>query len=180
MKQNYIILALVAAAGVVIYVITKKVKKIDLTQQIKKGLKAVYDKDKLAAKRIEQIYRLETAHFKSEQFKKTGTAGMTAPILDPSIFWGWKSLSNFINDKKLNPSDFVIGYSKKIGGKMFNYIRFKKPFFAPLFMYYYFKMYDYDYGRWFSKNDTEKKKYMLNIEKVTPKFYNEFVENDSA
>lgn len=180
MKKEHIIIILVGAAVLIVYIVSKKTKKISLVKQIKKGLKRVYDKDKLAAKRIEQIYRLETAHFKSKQFKNTGTPGMVATNLDPNSFFGWSSLEKFAKDQKLLASDFLIGYSKKIGDKMFDYIQFKKPILMPMFMYFYFRLYKWNYGRWFSKSETEQKKYMQDVEKVTPKFYNEFVKDDSS
>lgn len=50
-----------------------------------------YGKD--IAANVERIYRLETNHFKSDQFKKTGSAGMLS--FSPFYPYGWNSLKEF-------------------------------------------------------------------------------------
>lgn len=69
----------------------KKMHTIDsFTDAIKLIRKIGINKE--TAKKVEQIYRLETSHFKSTQYKNTGSAGMES--FGKAPYYGW-SAQNF-------------------------------------------------------------------------------------
>lgn len=68
---------------------TTQTNNFDLTDA-KNGLRKVYDQyGAEISKTVEKMYRLETTHFKSEQYRLTGTPGMEAPRGAKGPYYGW-------------------------------------------------------------------------------------------
>ena len=73
----------------------------DVYQGLKR-VKNIYGKD--YAKKIEQVFRLETGHFKSSQFKNGFSGGMVAS--KNTFPYGWSSLEKFARENSILPSKF--------------------------------------------------------------------------
>lgn len=62
------------------------------------------------SRKVEKVFRLESAHFTSGQFRKTYSAGMTAVKDKPFFPFGWSSLATWVNlnPELAQPSDFYL------------------------------------------------------------------------
>ncbi|UII28971.1 M23 family metallopeptidase [Fulvivirga maritima] len=143
-----------------------------------KALKHIYDKyGEEMSIIIERMYRDETAHFTSLQYRKTGTGGMEAHGAAP--YYGWSS--NFFT---LNPDFEPIGLTSFFEGKGKSglggnqQVKNRKKHFIVMpsviaameYKAYYIKKYNGDYARWHSTEETAKKAYQKYLEKISPKF----------
>lgn len=94
------------------------------------------------AKIIERIYRLETAHFTSGQFKKSNSAGMLAH--GNNYPYGWAAQRNlWDNDYSMRPVGIV---TFNVGGKDFKYLQFANFYAGARALGEYLKK--YRPGRW--------------------------------
>lgn len=74
------------------------------------------------AKKIEQIFRLETGHFESGQFKEGNSPGMVAT--KSTYPFGWRSLDEFALANSIDGHKFGIGRTFVVDGKNFRYVTF--------------------------------------------------------
>jgi len=104
------------------------------------------------AQTVEKMARLETNHFKSSQFKLTGTAGMEAGA------WG-----KYLPDVKqtIMLKDPVLGMRPFL---VWNPMEFF------IFLAEYIKRYNGNYGRWNSTNPDKQKKYIATVNTVKSRF----------
>lgn len=120
-------------------------------------------------KKIEQIYRLETANFKSTQFLKTGTGGMESFGKQP--FYGWNKA--FFNKY---PKYKIVGTyttpENKTGIKK-TFLIWNNIEAAMFYMADYLTK--YPAARWFSTNTNEQGKYTAVLNTITPKHANKIV-----
>ena len=107
-------------------------------------------KGKKRAALIERIMREETAHFTSEQYKKTGSAGME--------YGKWSNLPNS-----------VIGKVKMRDNKtkiLKTFIVWNNVYDFCIYLSDYIDRYDGDWGRWNSTNPAVKYNYKVRVNKV--------------
>lgn len=71
------------------------------------------------ANMVERIYRLETRHFKSEQYLNTFGAGMLK--FGNNFPYGWTSMKNLWDKSENRPIGF---YPMTVSGKIYTYIKF--------------------------------------------------------
>jgi hypothetical protein len=178
-KENnlFIWLGLMAAGGALLGLIKPSVsldlknENPDFVADIKSGLDEVsknYGAD--FAKKIEQLLRLETNHFKSQQFKIGNTAGMEAQTLN--FPFGWSSLNEYANEKNLDP-DFFDTYPMKENGAGINknFIAFPSPLYFIDFLSWFIQTKrGGDPGKWFSLNEAAAAGYNQAISKVKTYF----------
>jgi len=74
------------------------------------------------ARQIERIFRLETAHFRSGQFKEGNSPGMVAT--KSTYPFGWRSLDEFALANSIDGHKFGIGRTFVVDGKNFRYVTF--------------------------------------------------------
>ena len=74
------------------------------------------------ARQIERIFRLETAHFTSEQFKEGNSPGMRA--FKTTYPYGWESLDEFAKANSIDGRKFGIGRTFVVRGKNYRYVTF--------------------------------------------------------
>jgi len=123
------------------------------------SVQAKYGKD--IAQWVEKIYRLETNHFKSGQFKKTGSAGMIAAS---KIYpYGW------LTPKKLwdsNPRMAPIGSvkMKENQGVVEEFLIFPTVEAAMLSLAIYISKYG-NPARWYSTDPNKQAKYLSDLKK---------------
>lgn len=150
----------------------------------KEAIKIIYDKyGRDIAITIEQMYRDETRHFQSDQYKACGTGGMEA--FGSSPYYGWDK--NFFEE---NPQFRPIGIwkayeNKGMSGKGGNQqVTDRKKDFVILpsvlagmeYKAFYIKKYNGNWARWHSTKESNQKVYEIYIKSIKPRFINE-IEN---
>jgi hypothetical protein len=90
------------------------------------------------ARKIEQLYRLETGHFGSGQFLEGNSPGMVAR--KTTYPYGWPSLDQFAKANSIDGHKFGIGRTFVVRGNNFRYVTF--PDFRT----------SLEYVSWFIKN----------------------------
>jgi hypothetical protein len=119
------------------------------------------------AEYVEKIYRLETAHFKSEQFKATGTPGMEAHGIAPN--YGWYA-PFFV----ANPSYTPLGthVMKENGtGREKTFIVMPSVEAAMMFLADYLKRYDSP-GRWYTTVPEKQAQYVATLNTIISRHTN--------
>lgn len=74
------------------------------------------------AKKIEQLYRLETAHFTSKQFLEGNSPGMVAT--KSTYPFGWASLDEYNREKGIDGRKYGIGREFIVRNKSYRYVKF--------------------------------------------------------
>ena len=74
------------------------------------------------AKKIEQLFRWETGHFTSDQFKEGFSPGMVAT--KTTYPFGWASLDEFNKQNSIDGRRYGIGRTFVVKGKNFRYVKF--------------------------------------------------------
>lgn len=159
MKKGIIIL--IIAAAIAIYLLRKDKKPARKTlndykdmfgaTEAKEALlkvSAVYGKDMAAD--IERIMRLETAHFTSSQYQKTGTAGLTKGK--------WTGLP-----ANLPTIDFTVN------GKVWSYYVWNVSDFA-IFLAKYIVRNNGNWARWYSTKPVSQEEYRKKVSAITNRF----------
>lgn len=140
-------------------------------QEIKEALQKVSSVYGLAhAKRLEQLYRNETAHFKSGNFKVTLSPGMEVGS-KTEYPYGWISLKPFWD---ANPQYRPIGtfaqsentsaLAKKRGVRTF--IKFGSIEGSMISVAELIKLRGGNFGKWFSKDPIQIEKYNHELDKI--------------
>lgn len=127
----------------------------------------IYSDDTLRS--VEQIYRLETRHFDSDQFKKTLSAGMQAANDNPP-FYGWSS-KNFLkpNGKYVKLRDDLVEMTDS-GGNKVKFLDFYTLEDAMLVLAMFLERYNRA-GRWFSTDENKMSEYESKLSGIeTPLF----------
>ena len=121
------------------------------------------------AKRLEQLFRNETAHFKSGNYKNTWSPGMESTR---DIFpYGWKSLETFW---LMHPQYAPIGLHKQVENTSVlaksrgtrSFIKFENPLAAMMTVAHLIKIRGGRFGSWFSTNIDNQHKYEVELDKI--------------
>ncbi len=139
--------------------------------EILKGLQKVKEVYGLShAKRLEQLFRNETAHFKSGNFLKTLSPGME--VGSKTIYpYGWSSLIEFW---EINPQYKPIGTysqtenSSKLAQKrgVRTFICFGSIEASMMSVAHLIKLRGGRFGAWFSKNAVQQLNYEHELDKI--------------
>jgi len=138
----------------IIYAMFKRRGKVMFTEaDAMKAIERVSEKYGAELARIvERIFRLETAHFTSLQYRLTGTAGMEAGK--------WKDLAN-LPTVTMNDSDKADGADK--------FIKWNPVDFA-LYLAEYIKRHNGNYARWYSTNSEKQAEYRAKLATIKNRF----------
>jgi hypothetical protein len=122
------------------------------------AIKAVKDLKGIdRARLIEKMLRLETRHFKSKQFKLSGSAGMEDGK--------WKGLNpNSYTTFKMNDNHLTGALRERTFIKWNNVLDF------CLYLSDYIDRYDGNFGRWNSIISEKQNKYMIYVNRMSAKF----------
>ena len=167
MKTHIKILLTISIIGIIIYLVLLFMKKKPNILKTEKStlldIADIYGVE--LAQNVERIYRLETRHFDSEQYKKSGSAGM---LKHSSNFpFGWTSLSEYWTlHNKFKPSGFI---SMIVKGENYNYLKFDN-FGGFYSLAEFLKKYNNNAGRWFSTNEEQQAEYIALLENINTKF----------
>ena len=147
------------------------------------ALKVIYDKyGEEIATIVEKMYRLETAHFKSLQYKHCGTGGMEA--FGDAPYYGWNS-TTYVSHPEHTPigtwSAFEgAGLSGKGGNaqqkdKAKSFVKLPTVLAGMEYKAEYIERYDGNYARWFNATDTNAQEiYKESLVGIKPKIVNSF------
>lgn len=127
------------------------------------------------AARLEQLFRNETAHFKSDQFIICLSPGMQA--VTNELPYGWTGLADFwklysgyaptgIHIENENTS----ALAKASGAQKF--MIFPTIEASMMSVAFNIKLHDNNFGAWFSTNPDLQKKYVAILDTIIPRFVN--------
>lgn len=135
-------------------------------KSVLREIKQVYGDE--MAKNVERIYRLETAHFTSGQFKKSGSPGMLKH--SDKFPYGWTTPYN--NLWKDNPDYAPVGeVSFMVNNKKYTYLVFPNFKSAAFTLASYLDK--YPPGRWYSTVPSQQAEYVAKLNRInTP--YSDF------
>ena len=74
------------------------------------------------AKRIEQLFRYETRHFRSKQFLEGNSPGMVAT--KTTYPFGWPSLDEYNREKSIDGRKYSVGRIFVVNDRNFQYVKF--------------------------------------------------------
>jgi|LauGreDrversion4_2_1035121.scaffolds.fasta_scaffold83825_5 hypothetical protein len=136
----------------------------------------IYGREK--TKRLEQMYRNETAHFKSGQFKTSFSPGMeSVPNNAPSYFpFGWSSLKQFAEKYNIPASSFYQGPTLTEGGtgKPKRFVGFPTLLSAMMFVMFVIEKRGWNFGKWYSFNENLAQGYLNHLDKIRTPFVDSF------
>jgi hypothetical protein len=151
------------------------------------ALRAIYEKyGKDMAIIIERMYRSETAHFKSLQYKKIGTGGMESFGYPP--YYGWDK-EFFLLNPNYTPIGTThlfenVGLSKQGGNAQIKdrpkeFIIFPSVLAAMEYLVFYINKYNGNYARWHSTNSAVQEAYKNILNKIIPRIVNKIEEENA-
>jgi len=115
----------------------------------------------------ERIFRHETAHFKSGNFRKTNGAGFEA--VRDTLPYGWSSLKEFWTDSPHQPTG-IMQQAENTTGKMKKFIVFPSVLAGILAVCEILKLRGNDTGSYFSKSPVLADMYARKIAQINPKY----------
>jgi hypothetical protein len=147
-------------------------------QDAREALRYIFDHyGRSIAETVERMYRTETRHFQSMQYRRCGTGGMEVHGAPPYYGWAAEFYSELPTGKWAafegaglsghggnaqvtdRPKEFVVVPSVKVG------MEFKARYIVH---------YDGNYARWFSTDADKQAVYRKTLESITPKIVNSF------
>ncbi|MBP2615256.1 hypothetical protein [Chryseobacterium jejuense] len=153
-------------------------KEFDI-EDAKEALKYIHDNfGRERAIVIEKMYRLETSHFTSLQYKETGTPGMEAHGESPYYGWDskfWESNPEYIPMGLTGIKEGKgIGYNKQDTKNNKQFIIFPSVKAGMLYLNAYIDRYNGNYARWYSTSEVGQKKYIETLKGIRPQIVNNF------
>jgi hypothetical protein len=132
---------------------------------------------------IEKMYRVETAHFTSGQYRRTGSPGMEAAPGKLPPYYGWES-APWIKRPDLAPigtwSAFENAGMSAQGGNAQDttnkkrFIVFPSVYAGMYALAEYILRHNGNYARWYSTNSTNQQLYRDKLATITPRIVNTF------
>jgi len=192
-KRNKLIVYMGAAA--LIYFLYKKMKTPNASgssssgsssggsrpvpnQDIVDALQKIYNiYGRAKTEKLEQLYRKETAHFTSGQFKGTFSPGMEPSPQSNTVFpFGWSSLRNFATAKGYTPNQFYLStpYTEGGTGIRKKFVAFPDLFSAMLFVMYVIEKRGWNFGKWRAFDETISSNYNASLNNIIPRITNTF------
>lgn len=170
MNRNFNIILIILIIMIPFYYILIKLKPV---MAFKLALKEVLNKyGRSIAEHVEAIYRLETNHFKSGQFKGTFSPGMEK--FADTYPYGWNTIHKVVWSKhpEYRPIGFKPFTEGKTGIKKY-FLVFPSIRSAVMTLAGFLEYYDNNPGRWFSTDPVKQANYNRTINLIKPVFTNE-------
>lgn len=146
----------------------------NITQALRKIFNE-YGREK--TEKLEQLYRKETAHFKSGQFKGGFSPGMEPSPNTSIIFpYGWSSLKKFADDYSIPYSKFYITgpYTEGGTGKPKFFVGFPDLYTSMLFVMYVISRRGWNFGKWRAFDETISANYNASLNTIIPRITRTF------
>ncbi len=140
-----------------------------LQKQIIESLKSIADEYGIdIARKVEQLFRLETRHFGSGQFLATFSPGMEKH--SDKYPFGWKSMKAYWDEIGLVPTFHTMPENKTGLSKTF--LKFPNVLTAMRSVARYIK--NYSPERWYSLDPVKQAEYRDSLNSIKPKIVNTF------
>ena len=168
MKKMTYILVIIIVLFILYYFVFKKSEYEKEFAFVLKKVKNRYGEN--IAKNVEKMYRLETNHFKSGQFKGTYSPGMEK--FGNNYPYGWNTIAKIFWD--IYPINQPVGFwSGKEGktGKQKTFLKFPSLQSAVFTLAEFLKHYGNNPGRWYSLNKDSQTRYNNSISKINTPIY---------
>ena len=124
-----------------------------------------------SAEIVEQLFRLETAHFTSVQWKVCNTAGME--VFAKEFPYGWSTLKKYADQNGLKASDFsTYTMTENRTGKQKTFIVFPNAYTSFMFVAFLLNSRGWNAGSWYSTDPIKQMTYMAKLTAITPKLTN--------
>lgn len=176
-KKQTIYILVILIIAIILYFAWKKFKtkigsKLVLTKtpvNEEEAIKDIAEKYGIEiARNVERIYRLETNHFQSEQYKNTASAGMVKQGIN--LPYGFTSLSEFwFYNQNYKPVENKFWTWENADNISFTYIGFDN-FGGFYSLAEYLKKYDNNAGRWNSINLDQQLNYVEALSNINLQF----------
>ena len=170
MKSKVYIISIIVMVLIVGYFIYKKET---IKIKFKRNLKSIMKKyGKAIAINVEKIYRLETNHFKSGQFKNTFSPGMES--FGKKYPYGWNTMARVFWDDNIlyRPVGFYKGKENQTGLTK-TFLKFPNLKAAMFTLAAFLEHYGNNPGRWFSLDKEKQTAYNYSIYKFKTPIYDE-------
>jgi hypothetical protein len=121
------------------------------------------------SRKIEQLYRWETGHFESGQFKEGYSPGMVAT--KTTYPFGWPSLDEYNRANSIDGRRYSVGRTFVVRGKNYRYVKF--PDFKTALNFVAWFIRNKRGGmvqKWNSLDPIAYNKYLNDINTITPRF----------
>lgn len=145
---------------------------------IKIALKRIFDEfGREKTEKLEQLFRKETAHFTSRQFKGGGSPGMEpSPNTNRTFPYGWTSLKRFADANAIPYSKFYISgpYTEGGTGKQKYFIGFPNVYTAMKFVMYVIRKRGWNFGKWRAFDETISNNYNASLNTIIPRITRTF------
>jgi hypothetical protein len=125
--------------------------------------------------RLEQLFRWETNHFKSGQFKGSYSPGMEpSPNSNRTFPYGWTSLKNFALANNIPSSQFYVSgpYTEGGTGKQKFFVGFPNLYSSMKFVMYVIGKRGWNFGKWRAFDETIAADYNNKLNTVIPRITN--------
>lgn len=147
-------------------------------ENIKDALKKIYNEfGREKTEKLEQLYRKETAHFKSGQFRGGASPGMEpSPNTNRTFPYGWSSLKKFADAYSIPYSEFYITgpYTEGGTGKPKYFVGFPSVYTAMLFVMYVIGRRGWNFGKWRAFDETISSNYNASLNNIIPRITRTF------
>lgn len=147
-------------------------------ENIKEALRKIFNEfGREKTEKLEQLYRKETGHFRSGQFKGGASPGMEpSPNTNRTFPYGWKSLQQFSEAYNIPASAFYITgpYTEGGTGKQKFFVGFPNVYTAMLFVMYVISKRGWNFGKWRAFDETISTNYNNSLNAIVPKITRTF------
>ncbi len=183
-KAKLLLIGLVAIA--LIYIVNKRLLKVKFDSMGNRiinesEIKTAFQKVSLQygaeyARKVEQLFRKETAHFKSGQFLKTLSPGMEiagGTNSTKTVFpFGWSSLQRFVSSNPKYAGNYYVSKMNENGtGFAKTFIGFPSMEASAMFVAWFIKnVRNNRFGYWYSMNESSALSYESNMKLITPRY----------
>lgn len=187
-KRQKKVLIGTAAIAAFLFFISKKSKAMDTTEntnatgsaptpaELRAALKFILDRyGRETAKKVEQLYRWETRHFESRQYKKTFSPGMEPSPQTNTVFpFGWTSLKIYAQQNNIPASAFYLAgpFTEGGTGRQKKFVGFPNVKTAMDFLVFMINRRGGNWGKWFSLDASAAANYVRNLNAVRPVIVN--------
>ena len=177
MVKKYIIVLLIIFAVIILMQKTKR--QIEMNQSpeekqkdIQKALSEIISKyGRSAAETIERLFRLETRHFKSQQWLKANTPGME--VFNSNFPYGWSSLKKFTDVTGIPENSFSKFSIRENGtGIEKTFVVFPNAYDSMMFVAYLLNSRGWNAGSWYSRDKAKQNEYAESLQSIIPRITN--------
>lgn len=147
-------------------------------ENIKEGFKKIFDEfGREKTEKLEQLFRWETSHFRSGQFKGGFSPGMEPSPNTNRVFpFGWTSLKKFADAYSIPYSSFYITgpYTEGGTGRQKFFVGFPNVYTSMLFVMYVISRRGWNFGKWRAFDETISNDYNNKLNTVIPRITRTF------